>query len=52
MHIRILLSRATVKDLHSRLQHVYQRYDVRLVRRTTVLIDRLVHDVAVEVLSA
>ena len=49
--IRIQLSRATVKDLHSRLQHAYQRYDVRLVRRTTVLIDLLVHYVPVEVLS-
>jgi len=52
MPIRIQLSRATVKDLHSRLQHAYQRDDVRLVRRTTVLIDLLVHHVAVEVLSA
>jgi transposase len=51
MPIRIQLSRATVKDLHSRLQHAYQRDDVRLVRRTTVLIDLLVHHVAVEVLS-
>jgi transposase len=50
--IRIQLSRATVKELHSRLQHAYQRDDVRLVRRTTVLIDLLVHHVAVEVLSA
>jgi len=52
MPIRIQLSRSTVKDLHSRLQHAYQRDDVRLVRRTTVLIDLLVHHVAVEVLSA
>jgi len=50
--IRIQLSRATVKELHSRLQHAYQRDDVRLVRRTTVVIDLLVHHVAVEVLSA
>src|SRR6266403_553627 len=50
--IRIQLSHATVKDLHSRLQHAYQRDDVRLVRRTTVFIDLLVHHVAVEVLSA
>src|SRR5712692_2384249 len=49
--IRIQLSRATVKDLHSRLQHAYQRDDVRLVRRTTVLLDLLVHHVPVEVLS-
>ena len=41
--IRIQLSRTTVKDLHSRLQHAYQRDDVRLVRRLTVLLDLLVH---------
>jgi transposase len=49
--LRIQLSRATVKDLHSRLQHAYQRDDVRLVRRTTVLLDLLVHHVPVEVLN-
>src|SRR5438093_3283525 len=50
--IRIRLSRSTVKDLYSRLQHAYQHDDVRLVRRTTVLIDLLVHHVSVEGLSA
>src|SRR5438094_10191564 len=50
--IRIQLSRSTVKDLHNRLQHAYQRDDVRLVRRTTVLIDLLVHHVPVEELRA
>jgi transposase len=40
--IRIQLSRATVKNLHSRLQHAYQRDDVRVVRRITVLLDLLV----------
>jgi transposase len=50
--IRIQLSHATVKDLSRRLQHAYQRDDVRLVRRTTVLIDLLVHHVPVEVLGA
>src|SRR5438093_6495936 len=49
--LRIQRSRATVKELHSRLQHAYQRDDVRLVRRTTVLLDLLVHHVPVEVLS-
>jgi transposase len=49
--LRIQLSRATVKELHSRLQHAYQRDDVRLVRRITVLLDLLVHKVPVEVLS-
>jgi transposase len=51
MSIRIQLSRATVKDLHSRLQHAYQRDDVRLVRRITVLIDLLVHHVPVAMLG-
>src|SRR5712692_5352157 len=48
--IRIQPGRATVKDLYSRLQYAYQRDDVRLVRRTTVLIDLLVHHVPVAVL--
>ena len=50
MSIRIQLSRATIKDLQSRLQYAYRRNDVRLVRRTTVLIDLLVHHVPVAVL--
>ena len=48
--IRIQLSRATVKDLHSRLHQAYQRDDVRLVRRITVLLDLLVHHVPMAVL--
>jgi transposase len=48
--LRIQLSRATVKDLHSRLQPAYQRDDVRLARRITVLIDLLVSQVPVAVL--
>jgi hypothetical protein len=40
--MRIQLSHATVKDLQSRLQQAYRRDDVRLVRRTTVLLDLLV----------
>jgi transposase len=48
--LRIQLSRATVKELHRHLQHAYQRDDLRLVRRTTVLLDLLVHHVPVEVL--
>jgi hypothetical protein len=43
--IRIQLSRATIKDLHHRLQQAYRRDEARLVRRITVLIDLLVHDV-------
>jgi transposase len=50
MRIRIQLSHATVKALHSCLQHAYRKDDVRLVRRTTVLIDLLVHQVPVAVL--
>ena len=41
--IRIQVSSATVKALHNRLQPAYLKDDVRLVRRTTVLIDLLVH---------
>ena len=47
--IRIQLSRTTVKDLHQRLQHAYQRDDVRLVRRITVLLDLLVPQVPMAV---
>jgi transposase len=47
--LRIQLSRATVKDVHRRLQDAYQHDDVRLVRRITVLIDLLVHHVPVAV---
>ena len=50
MCLRIQLSRATVKELHRRLQDAYRRDDMRLVRRTTVLIDLLVHRVPVAVL--
>ena len=50
MDIRIQLCHATVKALHSCLQHAYRKDDVRLVRRTTVLIDLLVHRVPVAVL--
>jgi transposase len=50
VRIRIQRSRATGKDLHSRLQHAYQRDDVRLVRRLTVLLDLLVHQVPMAVL--
>src|SRR5215467_2836915 len=50
MHLRIQLSHATVKDLHHRLQYAYQHDDVRLVRRTTVLLDLLVHHVPMAVL--
>ena len=48
--IRIQLSRATVKDLHHRLQQAYRHDEVRSVRRLTVLIDLLVHHVPVAIL--
>jgi transposase len=50
MNIRIQVSAATVKALHTRLQQAYRKDDVRLVRRTTVLIDLLVHHVPMTVL--
>src|SRR6266849_4989329 len=50
--IRIQVSSATVKALHTRLQQAYLKDDVRLVRRMTVVIDLLVHHVPVEVLHA
>jgi transposase len=52
MRIRIQLSSATVKALQSRLQHAYQKDDVRLVRHLTVLLDLLVHHVPVAVVCA
>jgi hypothetical protein len=48
--LRRQLSRTTVKDLHRRLQHAYQRDEVRLVRRIIVLLDLLVHQVPMAVL--
>ena len=39
--LRIQVSAATVKALHTRLQQAYLKDDVRLVRRTTVLLDLL-----------
>ena len=41
--IRKQVSSATVKALHNRMQKAYLKDDVRMVRRTTVLIDLLVH---------
>ena len=51
MRIRIQRSRATVTDLHNRLKYAYHRDDGRLVRRTTVLLDLLVHHVPVAVFA-
>ncbi len=50
--IRIQVSSATVKALHTKLQQAYLKDDIRLVRRMTVVIDLLVHHVPVEVLHA
>src|SRR5216683_7875097 len=48
--IRIQVSSATVKALHTKLQQAYLKDDMRLVRRTTVLIDMLVHQGPIPVL--
>src|SRR2546425_9300985 len=48
--LRIQVSAATVKALHAKLQQAYLKDDVRLVRRTTVLIDLLVHHLPMAVL--
>jgi transposase len=48
--LKIQVSSATVKALHARLRQAYLKDDVRLVRRTTVLIDLLVHHVPLAVL--
>jgi transposase len=48
--LRIQVSAATVKALHARLQQAYLKDDGRLVRRTTVVIDLLVHHVPLAVL--
>lgn len=52
MSIRIQLSHATVKALHSRLQDAYRKDDVRLVRRLSVLLDLLTQKASVAVLCA
>jgi hypothetical protein len=51
VRIRIQLSAATVNALHAKLPQAYLRDDVRLGRRTTGLIDLLVHHVAMAVLG-
>ena len=48
--LKIQVSSATVKALDARLRQAYLKDDVRLVRRTTVLIDLLVHHVPLAVL--
>src|SRR3989442_9246095 len=48
--LRIQVSSATVKALNTNLQQAYLKDDIRLVRRTTVLIDMLVHQVPIPVL--
>src|SRR5499427_7823091 len=50
VRLRIQVSAATVKALHARLHQAYLKDEVRLVRRTTVLIDLLVHHVPMAVL--
>jgi transposase len=48
--IRIQASNATVKALQARLQDAYRQDDVRLVRRTSVLLDLLTQTATVPVL--
>ena len=48
MRIRIQVSTATVKALHTKLRQAYQHDDVRLIRRATVVLDLLGHHVPVE----
>jgi transposase len=48
--IRIQASNATVKAMQTRLQDAYRRDDVRLVRRTSVLLDLLTQTATVPVL--
>src|SRR5262245_40853407 len=48
--LRIQIIATTVKALYARLQQAYCKDDVRLVRRTTVLIDLRVHQVPMAVL--
>jgi transposase len=50
VRLRIQVSSATVKALHTKLQQAYLKDDMRLVRRTTVVIDLLVHQVPIPVL--
>ena len=50
MSIRIQASNATVKALQARLQDAYRRDDVRLVRRTSVLLELLTQTATVPVL--
>src|SRR5215510_5370942 len=50
MSLRIQVSAVTVKALHARLLQAYLQDDVRLVRRITVLLDLLVHQVPMAVL--
>src|SRR5215475_15452585 len=48
--LRIQVSAATVKALHTRLQQAHLKDDVRLVRRTTVWLDLLVPHVPIATL--
>ena len=50
MSLRRQGSAATVKALHAKLPQAYRKDDGRFVRRTTVLLDLLVHHVPMAVL--
>jgi hypothetical protein len=52
LNIRIHFNRHTVKALESRLQQAYQRDDLRLIRRISVLLEYVVHQTPVTVLDS
>lgn len=51
MNIRIRLSRQTVKAMQARLHQAYDRGDLRLVRRISVLLEYLTHATPIPTLS-
>ena len=51
MNVRIQPSRQTVKAMRRRLQVAYRQDDLRLVRRIQALLDHLVNEAQLAVLS-
>lgn len=51
MNPRIQLTCPTVKAMQERLHQAYDRGDIRLVRRISVLVEHLLHQVSVSTLS-
>jgi hypothetical protein len=52
VNIRIRLSRQTVKAMQARLHQAYDRGDLRLVRRISVLLEYLTHATPIATLRA